>query len=189
MNTKFGSENICTLLIILLGIGFIFPGLIPVIIVLAYLDNTLKRVYSTDYKKSIHDIIRITFGFLPIIITINLLSSMLLNDYSIQESVKSLKEEKSLHFKNIISIVILYPFIEEIYFRGILLKSLCKKIGIFWGVNLASLYFTIVHFNILASPTLFVLGLLLGIVSYISGSILFSFILHALFNLLMLLII
>ena len=80
------------------------------------------------------------------------------------------------------SLCLLAPVIEEIYFRGILLSTIKLIIGPFWAVLLSSIYFSIIHLNILVSPTLFVLGITLGIIAILTKSVLPSIILHALFN-------
>ena len=118
----------------------------------------------------------------PVIAFINYFSSFLLFDFTPQQSVVSIKDENSITISKILSLCLLAPVIEEIYFRGILLSTIKLIIGPFWAVLLSSIYFSIIHLNILVSPTLFVLGITLGIIAILTKSVLPSIILHALFN-------
>ena len=87
------------------------------------------------------------------------------------------------------STVVFAPITEEFYFRGILFKYFEERNSKLFILILTSLIFSIIHFNVPAAPTLFILGFSLGLVKLITGSILSSIIMHSLFNCIMLLMI
>ena len=108
--------------------------------------------------------------------------SRYLADLNIKSELFSLKLKEDLSLKLLISLLVIAPLFEEFYFRGILINYFKDKFGPFWIVLLSSFYFSFIHYNIAASPTLFVLGILLGIVAFISNSIIYSIFIHMLFN-------
>lgn len=141
------------------------------------LQIKINRVYT---------ILLLVLLFIPIIMLINALSFHLLGNLSPQEIVTTIIEEDQISYSQIFSILVLSPLIEELYFRKILLEELFQQIGSLWSILISSLYFSIVHLNILSAPTLLVLGILLGIIFQTTKSVTSCIIVHALFNLIML---
>lgn len=84
--------------------------------------------------------------------------------------------------------VILAPIIEEIVFRGIMFPALRKHYGVIVGIIASSLVFTLVHINILQMISALPLGIYLAIMYHRTGSIIPGIVLHALWNLIVLLI-
>jgi len=117
------------------------------------------------------------------------INSNIRTEYVPQKLVQVMSGENSITYAHIFSILIISPIIEEFYFRKILLEELTEKIGILWAVLVSALYFSLVHFNILAFSTLFVFGIFLGFVFKSTKSILLCIFVHSLFNLVMLLFI
>ena len=168
------------------GTIFLFPLLSPLVMALFFVDSKSIINFRSCFRESIKITIYMLLLLVPVIAFINYFSSFLLFDFTPQQSVVSIKDENSITISKILSLCLLAPVIEEIYFRGILLSTIKLIIGPFWAVLLSSTYFSIIHLNILASPTLFVLGITLGIIAILTKSVLPSIILHALFNGLML---
>ena len=164
------------------GTIFLFPLLSPLVMALFFVDSKSIINFRSCFRKSIKITIYIILLLVPVIAFINYFSSFLLFDFTPQQSVISIKDENSITISKILSLCLLAPVIEEIYFRGILLSTIKLIIGPFWAVLLSSIYFSIIHLNILVSPTLFVLGITLGIIAILTKSVLPSIILHALFN-------
>ncbi len=78
--------------------------------------------------------------------------------------------------------VILGPICEELIFRGATMRQARKAVP-FWLANiLQALLFGIFHMNWIQGIYAFALGLLLGFVCEIGGSIYYSILLHILFN-------
>ena len=78
--------------------------------------------------------------------------------------------------------MILAPVVEEIIFRELMTKKLCKLFP-FWFVNIIqAITFGIYHLNIVQAVYAFFLGLLLGYVAYRLKSVWASVILHGAIN-------
>lgn len=98
----------------------------------------------------------------------------------------NMKETFDLMMKNplgIISIVIMAPLMEELLFRGAIQGHLLKiwKNPV-WPIVVSSLLFGIVHGNPAQIPFAFVLGLALGWMYYLTGSIIPSILMHFINN-------
>lgn len=58
--------------------------------------------------------------------------------------------------------VIVAPILEEIFFRGILLRDISISWGPRWGIVISSLIFSSFHFNIIQAVPAFLMGLVMG---------------------------
>ncbi len=86
-------------------------------------------------------------------------------------------------------VALVIPFIEELLFRGVLLRYLERRLGHVLAIVLSSAIFSLMHFaanqgvgNFQLLTSLFVLGCYLGIVYVREASLLASYALHATFN-------
>ncbi len=71
------------------------------------------------------------------------------------------------------------PLVEELVFRGAILKSLLKVFKNHWvAILISAVFFAVVHFNPAQMPHAFLIALLLGWMYYRSGSILPGIALH-----------
>ena len=166
--------------LLMLGTFLIIPGLSPLILIFYLLFSFKKKPKDIPFKTSLFLFLSILFLSVPIIVLINYLSSVLLENFNQQDIVQSVR--KNINFVIILSLIIISPLIEELFFRGILLKQLTPFTGPFWGIIISSVYFSLIHFNILASPTLFVFSLILGIIFIITQNLIYCFLLHSVFN-------
>ncbi|GAC1573068.1 MAG: hypothetical protein NVS3B18_06340 [Candidatus Dormibacteria bacterium] len=86
----------------------------------------------------------------------------------------------------LITAVLAAPFVEELFFRGFLLRYLRGRMPIGWAVVISSVIFSVAHFQY-GQPTLFLpiftTGLILGAIYHYSGSIWPGVLTHATFNL------
>lgn len=73
-------------------------------------------------------------------------------------------------------------FGEEILFRGFLQRGLSARLGPRWGVALAAALFALAHFDPIHSSVAFVLGVYLGVVTQLAGSIRTAILCHVLNN-------
>jgi len=84
---------------------------------------------------------------------------------------------------------VLAPAAEEFMYRGVLMRSLVKELGIGRALAISSLLFAFVH--VAAEPQavlpLFCLGLAMGYIAYRTGSLLAPMVTHSLFNTVMIL--
>ena len=75
------------------------------------------------------------------------------------------------------------PVIEELLFRGVLLRAFAQHIRFGWANLVQAALFAALHMNLKAAPMLFLLGLCAGILARRSGGLLAPMVLHAMFNL------
>ena len=166
-----------------------FPALTPLIALLFVMQSHELKFYQDNISKKITISVVIITLSLPFFLATNYLSSILFFEFSEQDTVKAIKEQSSISIPQFISLLFLSPFLEELYFRGILFSFLNTLIGPFWAILIASMYFALIHINVLALPSLFTLGIILGLVYYFSQNLLFSIFVHIIFNAVMLSII
>jgi membrane protease YdiL (CAAX protease family) len=74
------------------------------------------------------------------------------------------------------------PLVEELFFRGLLQRSLARRFGPAVGVVGAALVFGLAHFELLQLPALIVFGLVLAILAQRTGRLGPSIVAHATFN-------
>lgn len=84
--------------------------------------------------------------------------------------------------------VVLAPIVEEVVFRGILFPAISRRYGTIMGVIVSSLVFTLVHINPIQMLSVLPLGIYLAIMYRRTGSIYPGMILHATWNLFVLII-
>ena len=175
--------NISLLLVFL----FLFPPL-QLLIIPFYL--TRKNSYAQVFKIKFKNLNSYIIVYLIIIIlVVNLVSGYLLSDYPLQKNVSQLSISREITIIQLLSVLVFAPITEEFYFRGILFKYFSERNGKLFILILTSLLFSIIHLNVTAAPTLFILGFSLGLVKLITDNILSSIIMHSLFNCIMLLMI
>lgn len=78
--------------------------------------------------------------------------------------------------------LILMPILEEIFYRGLIFNELKKHFSIIWSILISSLFFTIGHMDIEQFFSLFLSGIILGIIYYRSENILSPILLHFFVN-------
>lgn len=79
-------------------------------------------------------------------------------------------------------IVLAGPFLEEVFFRGVLYRPLKKESGGAGIILVSSILFAFSHLERQILLPIMIVGLALGILRHCSGSLLPSFIMHATFN-------
>ena len=175
--------NISLLLVFL----FLFPPL-QLLIIPFYL--TRKNLYTQVFKIKFKNLNSYIIVYLIIIIlAVNFVSGYLLSDYPLQKNVSQLSISREITIMQLLSVLVFAPITEEFYFRGILFKYFAERNGKLFILISTSLLFSIIHLNVTAAPTLFILGFSLGLVKLITDNILSSIIMHSLFNCIMLLMI
>jgi uncharacterized protein len=89
----------------------------------------------------------------------------------------------------ILTAVIIAPVMEELFFRGILLRFLSGKMSEVMALILSAAFFSALHFNIDSLFPIFILGYLLGKIYRETGDIRSSMWMHGIFNALSVLLI
>jgi hypothetical protein len=75
------------------------------------------------------------------------------------------------------------PIVEEIFYRGLLQRSLIRRVGARWGIALASLAFGAAHLQPLQFPALTLAGVLFGVLAHRYGRLGPAIAAHMVFNL------
>lgn len=74
------------------------------------------------------------------------------------------------------------PFVEEMLFRGIILRGFLGNYSVKTSITLSSLLFALYHLNLYQLPAAFLLGLFFGWLYVRSGSLWTSILAHSLYN-------
>jgi len=118
-------------------------------------------------------------------IALTLISTIVNNLYPMPDSFIStyslLFSSKHL-FISIVSLGILAPLLEEILFRGIILRGLLFRYGAYKAVIISAALFAFIHFNPWQAVPAFFAGLIFGFLYISSKSLTPCFIGHILFN-------
>ena len=174
--------------------GYLFMAVPPLLIVF-YQIKSLKGEFNfkNDYfqfkfatiKNAVIYGIKGWLTIVPFVLLVSLIMNSLIDNQNGSNPLL----EIVLNNKNYLSFIILFvtttllaPFFEEIIFRGILLPTLSRDIGILWGIIVSAFIFALAHLSVGEMPPLFVLGIGLGITRIVSGSLLSSVIMHSLWN-------
>lgn len=75
------------------------------------------------------------------------------------------------------------PIVEEIFYRGLVQRSLIRRVGPGWGVALASVLFGAAHLQPLQFPALALAGGVFGVLAYRYGRLGPAIVAHMVFNL------
>ena len=74
------------------------------------------------------------------------------------------------------------PVIEELFFRGLLLRSIARRWGDVWGLAGSSVVFGVVHFEAVQTPALILVGVVFGFLALRSRRLGPGIFAHAAFN-------
>ena len=107
----------------------------------------------------------------------------LIAQHPVLERVRQSRDPWEL-FLLVVQAFIVAPVAEEFVYRGVLMMTLLKEIGIIGALALSSVIFAVVHLpsEPQAVISLFLLGMALGYIAYRTRSLLAPIIAHALFN-------
>jgi membrane protease YdiL (CAAX protease family) len=72
--------------------------------------------------------------------------------------------------------------VEELFFRGLLLRSLLRRVPQGWSVGISALLFALLHLEPLQIPGLFAIGVILAVLALRSGRLGPGICAHAAFN-------
>ncbi|MFH1534113.1 MAG: type II CAAX endopeptidase family protein [Nitrospirota bacterium] len=122
-------------------------------------------------------------GISFIVYLLTLYTDIRIPGYQVQERILPLFGDNVLAL--IISgvlIIAVAPVIEEVFFRGFLLRSLSNKMGIFYGSILTALIFALLHLQPSSIIPVFILGLIINSLVIKSKSIIPAIAFHAFNN-------
>ncbi len=115
----------------------------------------------------------------PLVVFVNSLSMLF-----VENTVVGLADEITgfPFWEMLLSIGIFGPFVEEFVFRGVILQSFQRTGRIIGSILLSSLMFGMMHLNLNQFAYGAVMGIMFALLVEATGSVLASFIAHALFN-------
>ena len=100
-------------------------------------------------------------------------------------------QETQNYFSNLLtnwygfmSVVIFVPILEEIFFRGIMLRQCLKIVNPLSGIILQGVIFGLLHMNLVGSIDSIIFGIVVGSIAYYTKSIIPGIIMHIISNLL-----
>lgn len=99
-----------------------------------------------------------------------------------QEKLSSILLGSSKEWFSILSVVIIAPILEEIVFRGIILQGFLKNYSITKAIIITAVLFGLFHGNIVQTPLVILLGIVLGVIYIKTGSLFMCIAGHALNN-------
>lgn len=79
-------------------------------------------------------------------------------------------------------VVVGAPVVEELFFRGLLLRALSARIGAPWAIGISAVLFGLAHYEPLQLPVLVLFGVVLGVLATRTGRLGPSICAHAAFN-------
>ncbi|MEK7547354.1 MAG: type II CAAX endopeptidase family protein [Patescibacteria group bacterium] len=125
----------------------------------------------------------IYIGISFIVSTITIFSDVKIPGYQMQESILPFfgSSDVALISAGLV-VVFVAPFLEEIFFRGFLLRTFVDKIGIFFGSIVSAGIFAIIHFQWASIIPIFILGLIINMLVIKSKSIVPAIAFHILNN-------
>jgi hypothetical protein len=80
-------------------------------------------------------------------------------------------------------VVVGAPVVEELFYRGLLLRSLERRLGSRWAIVVSAAVFGLAHFEPVLFPALFLFGIVLGTLAVRNGRLGPGVFAHAGFNL------
>jgi uncharacterized protein len=79
-------------------------------------------------------------------------------------------------------IVVGAPVVEELFFRGLLLRAVARRFGDGWGLAVSSVVFALAHFEGIQLPALIAVGVVFGLLALRRGRLGPGIFAHAAFN-------
>ena len=168
--------------------GFLLPCLI--FLMLREIDRSKYDAPLSSRTLSYSEITKTSlYSFVihwPLLLTAFWIWSYFVPDAEAQKSVQDLQEgDWNLRMQTAFFAIVVAPFAEELFFRGILYRTLKSLIDAGPAILVTSLAFAFAHLNLLAFGPLFALSVFLILVYEKSGHLAVPMVYHACFNLLM----
>lgn len=169
------------------------PLLLIIVAVLFY-RKQLKDMKFNFFQHPLIHLGLVLFLFLITFVVINqwIMSwvsewlNLSLKSYRDEEIISTVIASQSISFwaliLQIFSIGILTPIAEEILCRGIIHRAFAKRYGLWVGIITSSLFFTLIHIDIVAFLPIFLFGIILSLSYHWTGTLWAPITLHALNN-------
>lgn len=160
----------------------VFAYIVPIIAYFIFFKKKSLKYLSPSGFKASHIKILISATFL--ITGCGALYMSLMHFLEIGKAEYSVFPKENV-ILTVLVLVLLPALLEELMFRGLVLREY-EKYGLVPTVLFSSVCFAMFHFSFAEFPYYFISGIIISVVALITGSIIEVFILHLLYNLIML---
>lgn len=169
--------------IININIRLLLPELIMLLPAFLYVtvlkpDNLGQISFSSPTLINVFRIILFTFCIMPFIAIINSITTIFVENYA--ASTMSYLSANPL-WLNVVSIALVPAVCEEYLFRGLLFNGY-KKRNPFKAMLMSSLLFGLIHMNVNQFVYAFIMGCILCMLVYATGTVFASMLAHFVFN-------
>ncbi|SFC18696.1 CPBP family intramembrane glutamic endopeptidase [Butyrivibrio sp. YAB3001] len=173
-----GGSSISILMNNVLSEGVV---LIPAVAAVLYSGEKLSTLipFHKIRISSLFLIVVYVFALFPLVAFVNSVSMLF-----VENTVSAISQDVLAMpmWSMILAIGIFGPFVEEIVFRGVILQSYQRTGRIIGSIVLSSVLFGMMHMNFNQFAYGAVMGIMLALLVEATGSVLSSFIAHAVFN-------
>ena len=138
--------------------------------------------------KKVHWIVICYLAFMPILAITTLgyhayLSTYFQLEIQPQEVLSIIQESEGIvRYLYIFTAIFTGPFMEELFFRGILFPALTQRFGLKKGLFFSALLFALIHLHVPALLPILLLGIVLNLLYWFTGNLWSAIALHVLFN-------
>ena len=153
------------------------------------MSKQLRTNYFTIKQKSAKEILAILAMIVLLGISVQFFSSCILT--TVLNLMPSVAEEYMNNLSAILEITprmllqvcLIAPIIEELFFRGLIFSLMSKLLPFVFANVVQAIVFGIYHGNVVQVVYAFILGMFIGYILFITGSIVYTIVLHMSINL------
>lgn len=153
------------------------------------MSKQLRTNYFTIKQKSAKEIVAILAMIVLLGISVQFFSSCILT--TVLNLMPSVAEEYMNNLSAILEITprmllqvcLIAPIIEELFFRGLIFSLMSKLLPFVFANVIQAIVFGIYHGNVVQVVYAFILGMFIGYILFITGSIVYTIVLHMSINL------
>lgn len=153
------------------------------------MSKQLRTNYFTIKQKSAKEIVAILAMIVLLGISVQFFSSCILT--TVLNLMPSVAEEYMNNLSAILEITprmllqvcLIAPIIEELFFRGLIFSLMSKLLPFIFANVVQAIVFGIYHGNVVQVVYAFILGMFIGYILFITGSIVYTIVLHMSINL------
>ena len=153
------------------------------------MSKQLRTDYFTIKQKSAKEILAILAMIVLLGISVQFFSSCILT--TVLNLMPSVAEEYMNNLSAILEITprmllqvcLIAPIIEELFFRGLIFSLMSKLLPFIFANIVQAIVFGIYHGNVVQVVYAFILGMFIGYILFITGSIVYTIVLHMSINL------
>ena len=172
-------ENFGDHWLILFGFIFQWIAILLPLLSITYLRYGFKWSYFGFKKISVKTIALTVLSGYVLYLGINLILSIIIifsglkiPGYQIQESLASSFSSTGMAvFIGVLMVTMIAPIIEEVFFRGFIMRTISNKTGLLWGNILSAFIFSSLHYPWQSFIPIFILGIIINSMVVRSGSL------------------